>query len=31
LTNEVIQDLQDRGEYVKILANAVDLLSKETK
>ena len=31
LTNEVIKGLQDSGEYDKILANAVDLVSKETK
>lgn len=31
LTNEVIKELQDSGEYDKILANAVDLISKETK
>lgn len=31
LTNEVIKGLQDSGEYDKILANAVDLISKETK
>lgn len=31
LTNEVIKELQDSGEYDKILANAVDLVSKETK
>lgn len=31
LTNEVIKGLQDGGEYDKILANAVDLVSKETK
>ncbi len=31
LTNEVIKELQDGGEYDKILANAVDLVSKETK
>lgn len=31
LTNEVIKVLQDSGEYDKILANAVDLVSKETK
>lgn len=31
LTNEVIKKLQDSGEYDKILANAVDLISKETK
>ena len=31
LTNEVIKELQDSGEYDKILADAVDLVSKETK
>ena len=31
LTNEVIKELQDSGEYDKILANAVDLISKETE
>ncbi|MGP1616788.1 transporter substrate-binding domain-containing protein [Peptostreptococcus stomatis] len=31
LTNEVIKELQNSGEYDKILANAVDLISKETK
>ena len=31
LTNEVIKELQDTGEYDKILANAEDLISKETK
>ena len=31
LTNEAIKGLQDSGEYDKILANAVDLVSKETK
>ncbi len=31
LTNEVIKGLQNSGEYDKILANAVDLISKETK
>lgn len=31
LTNEVIKGLQDSGECDKILANAVDLVSKETK
>ena len=31
LTNEVIKELQNSGEYDKILANAVDLVSKETK
>ena len=31
LTNEVIKELQDSGEYDKILANAVDLVSKEKK
>ena len=31
LTNEVIKGLQYSGEYDKILANAVDLVSKETK
>lgn len=31
LTNEVIKGLQDSGEYDKILANSVDLVSKETK
>lgn len=31
LTNEVIKGLQDSGEYDKILANAVDLVSEETK
>lgn len=31
LINEEIKALQDSGEYDKILANAVDLVSKETK